>query len=422
MRPVLFVGAGPGDPGLLTVYAIAALDDADLVLHDDLVSPEILSIAFNPHPYTGIEQAILAARQGLQVVRLQVGDPTVFGRLTAQMEALEEAGIPYEIVPGVTAATAAAAQAKISLTHPALGRSVALVSGHDPDRPLPDADTVVVYMPKSDLPPPSLIVENAWRSDRGRPARIAILGAVAGLKSLPLCGQRIVVTRAESSGFDRALRALGAEPVPFPVIRIVPPLDPTGLEAAARGISGYDWMVFTSANGVRAYFERVRDLRGLRARLCAIGPATRAEIERLKLVVDAVPPEYVAESLVETLPYDLTGQRILIPRAAVARDIVPEALRARGAMVDVVEAYRTVPTDPVPEPHGPADWITFTSSSTVKNYLALAGRPTAKVASIGPITSATLRMHGIEPAVEASEYTTEGLTRAILGATIGKTK
>lgn len=424
MSPVLFTGAGPGDPELLTIKARAAIEAADVVFHDDLVPDAIFGLARRAVPYESIDQVINEARCGLNVVRLQVGDPAIFGRLSDQMEALRAAGIPFAIIPGVTAACAAAAAAQVSLTHRTLGRSVALVSAHDPAVPVPDADTVVYYMGRPVAPGPVIAVESASRpaqrisrdpAELSAPS-IVIHGVVADLESLPLYRQRVVVTRAESGSMIAALRALGADVIHYPVIEIVPPVDAARLDEAAGAIARYDWVIFTSANGVRAFFDRVPDLRPLRARLCAIGPATAAELAKLKLMADVTPREYVAEGLVAALPADLSGARVLLPRAAVARDVVPDELRKRGAVVDVVTAYRTV----VPQHSRPApieaDWVTFTSSSTVKNYLAMAGRPPGRAASIGPITSATLRQHGIEPAVEASRYTTDGLVEGILRA------
>jgi uroporphyrinogen III methyltransferase/synthase len=421
VTPVLFTGAGPGDPELLTVKARSAILAADIVFHDELVPAAIHEMARQARPYRGIEELIEAARQNLRVVRLQAGDPAIFGRLAEQMQALRDAGIPFAIIPGVTAACAAAAEAQVSLTHGALGRTVALVSAHDPSAPVPDADTVVYYMGRPSRPGPVIAVQDASRPQQRisrDPATLAapsiiIHGAVADLASLPLFGQRVVTTRAEASGMSARLRLLGAEVIEYPVIEILPPEDPGPLAEAAAEVSRYDWILFTSANGVRAFFSRVSDLRRVRAKIGAIGPATAAELAHLKLPADLVPAEYVAEGVLDALPRDLTGIRMLLPRAAVARDVLPEELRSRGAAVDVVAAYRTV----IPRTNRPApvaaDWVTFTSSSTVKNYLALAGTPPGKAASIGPITSATLRQHGIEPAVEAAPYTTDGLVEAI---------
>lgn len=422
MKPVMFIGAGPGDPGLLTVWAIQLLENADIVFHDELVSKEILEMLPAARPYRSIEQVIEAVRAGKNVARLQIGDPTIFGRLVEQMEALDREEIEYQIIPGVTAATAAAASAGISLTHKTLGRSVALISAHDDSIPVPEADTVVYYMGRPKTDGPVVSVENATRPNErisNDPASaaapsIVISGAVADLKSLPLYGKRVIVTRAETSRLNTRLRALGADVVEFPVIRVVPPTDAAPLERAVENLRDYDWLIFTSVHGVRAFFDRVRDLRTLRAKICTIGPSTRAEVEQFKLLVDAFPEEYVGEGLLRAMPGDLTGLRILMPRAAVARDVVPESLRERGATVEVVEAYRTLPPDPVPPAPGSADWVTFTSSSTVKNYLAIAGKPEARIVSIGPITSETLRMHGLTPDLEAKEYTVDGIVAAIL--------
>ncbi len=242
----------------------------------------------------------------------------------------------------------------------------------------------------------------------------------------PLGGKRIVITRAESQSgeFATKLRALGAEVIEFPTISIRPPDDFAPLDAAIARLGEYDWLIFTSANGVRFFIERLKTVpKELRARVCAIGPATRRAVEALGLKVDIVPREYVAESLVQAFAgEELGGKRMLLPRAAVARDVAPEALRALGAMVDVVEAYRTViPEDAAVRARqifgaSKPDWITFTSSSTAKNFLAAAGREAlagVRVASIGPVTSETLRERGVIVDVEAAVYTTDGLIEAI---------
>lgn len=222
------------------------------------------------------------------------------------------------------------------------------------------------------------------------------------------------------------LEALGAETLFVPVIEIVAAAEGSSLEQAVGNLSSYHWLIFTSVNGVRHFVEALdrseRDLRDLRAKICAIGPATRAAIEALHLRVDVMPEEYVAENLIAALAReDLKGKRVLLPRAAVARDLVPETLRERGAVVDVVEAYRTViPANAAARAqdalaHKP-DWITFTSSSTVTNLLAVAGREALagiKIASIGPVTSATARAAGLVVDVEAQPHTIEGLVHAL---------
>jgi uroporphyrinogen III methyltransferase/synthase len=249
---------------------------------------------------------------------------------------------------------------------------------------------------------------------------------------LPLFGRRVAVTRArgQNESLLAALDELGGDAIPLPTIEVRPAADPAPQDRAIGSLESYDWLIFTSANGVRFFLEHLdrsgRDLRGLRARLCAIGPATRAALQALHLKVDLMAEEYVAEGLLSAFSaYDLTGCRMLLPRAAMARDTVPEGLRARGAHVDVVEAYRTV----IPEEAAASaaaifaerrpDWITFTSSSTVRHFVQIAGAEAlrgVKVASIGPVTSATARSLGVEVTAEAEVYTADGIVQAILAA------
>ncbi len=248
----------------------------------------------------------------------------------------------------------------------------------------------------------------------------------------PLAGLRVVVTRAEgqAGGFVHRLEALGARVIEFPTIAVCLSDDPAPLDEAISHLERYDWLIFTSANGVRFFAERLheagRAMVAIRSRICAIGPATRRAVEALGLTVELVPERYVAESLVEAFAeVDLRGRRILLPRAAVARDVVPDALRNRGAVVDVFEAYRTIVPEDAParaaELFGTdkPDWVTFTSSSTVKNFCEAAGVRAltgVRVASIGPVTSATLRELGISVDAEANVYTTDGLADAIVAA------
>jgi uroporphyrinogen III methyltransferase/synthase len=267
-----------------------------------------------------------------------------------------------------------------------------------------------------------------------KPPATIIVGEVVRLhdkldwyESLPLFGRRIVVTRArgQAEAMSAQLRELGADVIEVPAIEIRPPLDPGPLDRAIENLAAYDWLIFTSANGVRCFVDRLdhsaRDLRAIRARICAIGPATRAAVEALHLKVDLMGKEYVAEGMLAAFaPYDLQGARVLLPRAAVARDTVPVELGKRGAQVDVVEAYRTVAPEDIADiaaldPH----WITFTSSSTAQNLVSAAGVDAlrgVKIASIGPITSATVRRLGLEVALEAAEFTTVGLVAAIVAA------
>jgi uroporphyrinogen III methyltransferase/synthase len=291
----------------------------------------------------------------------------------------------------------------------------------------PDQQTIASTL--ADLP--ALIEQDGLR-----PPATIVIGEVVALRDrfnwferLPLFGKRIVVTRDRRQAMELAepLEALGAETLLLPVIEIRAAANPGPLDQAIERLGDYDWIIFTSVNGVRYFVEALdrseRDLRGLRAKLCAIGPATRAAVESLHLRVDRMPEEYVAESLLEALAGDdLKGKRILLPRAAVARDVVPVALRERGAVVDVVEAYRTViPEDAATRAREvfarKPDWITFTSSSTVTNFIAAAGREVVegvKIASIGPITSATARECGLTVDVEANPHTVEGLVTALL--------
>ena len=259
----------------------------------------------------------------------------------------------------------------------------------------------------------------------------AVLGPLPGAGSQPLTDRRVVITRArgQSEGLVERLRALGAETIELPVIEFLPPEDLGPLDAAVRDLACYDWLIFTSANGVRFFAERLsaagRDAASIQAKVCSIGPATRKALLALGATVHLMGKEYVAESLVEAFrEHDLNGKRILLARAAVARDLLPAELALMGARIDVVEAYRTVAPEGLAAaaalvfggPRKP-DWITFTSSSTVENFLGAVGAGTlagVKVAAIGPVTSATVRKYGIEVDVEASPYTSDGLVEAIL--------
>lgn len=485
---VYLVGAGPGDPGLITVKGSAALAKADCVLYDNLANPELLhrAPAAAERIYVGKKKAhhplsqeeicallVAKARQGLCVVRLKGGDPYIFGRGGEEAEALVDAGIPFEVVPGVTTPLGIAAYCGVPLTHREHTSAVTFVTGHNADAidwaRVGHAETLVLFMGLTAARPimqalmahgrspstPALAVRWATRPDQitltGTLADIAarteaaalkppvsfIIGEVVRLREklnwferLPLFGQRIVVTRARDQApeFTARLRELGAETVEFPVIETQPPADPGPLDRAIAQLAAYDWVIFTSRNGVRYFLEALdrspADIRQLRGRVCAIGASTAQALRDLHIKVDLVPEEYVAESLVDAFAgWPLQGCRILLPRAAVGRDVVPNELAARGALVDVVEAYRTVVPASAPENvfDRKPDWITFTSSSTVKNFLALAGREPidgVRVASIGPVTSSTARRHGLTVAAEAVPHTMEGLLHAICNTSI----
>ena len=490
---VYLVGAGPGDPGLITVKGRNVLARAGAVLYDNLANERLLDHApaaaqriyvgkkraEHAMPQEAISQRMIdLARGGITVVRLKGGDPFIFARGGEEMEALHEAGIPFEIVPGVTTPLGLAAYTGVPLTHREHTSAVTFVTGHNVAAidwgKIGAAETVVLFMGLVNIAEiaremivhgrapetPAMAVRWATRPDQQtvvgtladladriaaaglKPPATVVIGEVVALRDrfswferLPLFGRRIVVTRAVTRDRNQAadlaapLEELGAEALLLPVIEIRPPADPAPLDRAIAQLSTYDWLIFTSVNGVHQFVERLdrssTDLRSLRARICAIGPATQAAIEALHLKVDRMPFEYVAESLLESFASDdLQGQRILLPRAAVARDLVPVELSRRGATVDVVEAYRTLaPEDTAVRAreiltHHP-HWITFTSSSTVNNFIAATG-PEAlhgiRIASIGPVTSATLREHGLRVDAEADPHTIPGLVEAIAQA------
>jgi len=483
---VYLVGAGPGDPGLITVKGRKILERADAILYDYLANERLLDLApaHAERIYVGKKRAaheatqeeitamlIDRARRGQTVVRLKGGDPFIFGRGGEEMEALTAAGIPFEIVPGVTTPLGLAAYSGVPLTHREHTSAVTFVTGHNVAAidwsKVGASETIVLFMGLVNFPAiaqelirhgrspdtPAMVVRWATRPDQHtiagtlgdlaarieqaglRPPATIVIGEVVALRErfnwfekLPLFGQRIIITRdrRQSSMLAEPLEALGAETLFVPVIEIADAAESSSLEQAVHNLASYDWLIFTSANGVRHFVEALdrsgRDLRSLKAKLCVIGPATRAAVEALHLRVDVMPDDYVAESLVKALAgEDLKGKRILLPRAAVARDLVPVTLRERGAVVDVVEAYRTItPVDATARAREALalkpDWVTFTSSSTVKNLLAVTGREALrgiKVASIGPITSATAREAGLTVDVEANPHTIEGLVQAI---------
>jgi len=498
---VYMIGAGPGDPGLITVRGVECLRNCDVVVYDHLAQPSLLEEvpASAERIYVGkqagrhtlkqseINKLLVArARKGLRVVRLKGGDPLIFGRGGEEAEELAEAGVKFEIIPGVTAALGAAAYAGLPLTHRNFTSSVTFVTGHeDPTKSessIPwellarGGGTLVFFMGVGRLqalcdqlithgrPPktPAAVVQWATlprqRTVTGTLATIAervreagilppallIVGGIVALRdrlawfeSRPLFGRRIVVTRSrhQASELRRRLENLGAEVIEFPTIRLVPPRSEKRLRDAARHLGRYDWIVFTSANAVERFVEVVLEenageIRAFsRARIAAIGPATREAVERWHLGVALQPTRYVAEEVVAAMAKadDLEGMRILIPRAEQAREVLPGGLRKAGARVDVIPVYRTVADRPANAPEiikgllaGRVDAITFTSSSTVTYFVRAVGAkrigPIAqktRFVSIGPITSETLRKHNVQPAAEARDYTIEGLVAAI---------
>lgn len=487
---VYLIGAGPGDPELVTCKGRRILELADSVLYDHLAPAALLEMApaHAERLYVGKKKSVHAfsqeevarmlierARRGLTVVRLKGGDPFLFGRGGEEAEALAEAGVPFEIVPGVTTASGIAAYSGVPLTHRGQSSAVTFVTGHELEAAdwskVGQAETLVIYMGITafgeiarelvkrgrSAETPAMAVRWATRPDQEtltgtlgtlpalivqsgmKPPATIIVGEVVRLREklnwyeqLPLFGKQIVVTRAkgQADALSARLRALGAGVVELPTIEIRPAADSAPLDRAIANLGSYHWLIFTSANGVRFFLERLdassTDLRSLGARICAIGPATRAAVEALHLKVDLMGKEYVAEALLEAFAaHNLAGKRVLLPRAAVARDLVPAELARRGALVDVVEAYRTVVPEQAAQQaaeifggsHKP-DCITFTSSSTVQNFVAAAGAPALEgvaVASIGPITSRTARHLGVKVTAEASVFSADGLVEAIAG-------
>ena len=491
---VYLVGAGPGDLGLVTLRAKECIERADLIVYDHLANPEMLGWARDEAEiiYAGkragehaLSQSeinkllVEKAREGKQVVRLKGGDPFVFGRGAEEAKAIADAGIEFEIVPGITSAIAGPAYAGIPVTHRAENSHVTFFTGHeDPAKTGSAIDyaalaklggTQVMLMGverlesitremlangvRADLPvalvrwattgrQETLIgtLENiAQRAvDLGFEApAVAVFGEVVLLRkdlnwyeNRPLSGKRIVVTRTrkQAGALSSQLRALGADVFELPTIRIEPPTDLREFAELVQDAHSYDWIVFTSPNGVDAFFEifyklydDAREIGG--AKIAAIGAATAQRVRDFRLHVDLQPEEFVAEAVVREFQKQggVENLRILLARAEKARDVLPKQLSSLGAIVDEGFAYRTVPETRDTTGarrrllHEGADLITFTSSSTVENFLAL-GLPWPKgmqIASIGPVTSKTARDHRLKIDIEAHRHDIEGLVEAI---------
>jgi uroporphyrinogen III methyltransferase/synthase len=489
---VYLVGAGPGDPGLVTLRAAELLAAADVVLYDRLIPPGLLERAREGAElvYVGKrpgeaamsqkqigETLIDRARAGHSVVRLKGGDPFVFGRGGEEAEALAAAGVEFEVVPGITAGIAAPAYAGIPVTHRDDASAVAFVTGHeDPEKDESALDwqalarfpgTLVLYMGVKNLAriaerlrdggrdpdEPAAAIERgtsprqrtvvatlaelpaAVETEGLRAPAILLFGPVAGrrdaiswLERRPLHGRRVVVTRAraQASGMAATLRGLGAEVIELPAIRIEPTLGTPEVRDAVAALHTYALVCVTSPNGAHLLFEAMaaqgRDARALAAaQIAAIGPGTAAALAEHGVLADVVPERFVAESLIEALAaLDVRDKPALIARAAEARDVLPDALAKRGAQLDVVALYETVREEPDPdavEAAVGADYLTFTSSSTVRNFLDAVGDRfprEARVVSIGPVTSETLRDAGIEVHVEAERHDPAGLVEALV--------
>jgi uroporphyrinogen III methyltransferase / synthase len=498
---VYLIGAGPGDPGLMTVKGLECLAKAEVVVYDYLANPRFLSSAdadaeliyvgkkgFSKHVTQEEINAILVEKAledgGKVVARLKGGDPFIFGRGGEEALALHDNDIPFEVVPGISSGYAAPAYAGIPVTHRGITTDMAFVTGHeDPTKETTDVNwehlatavgTICFFMGIKNLPiiterlitfgrspetPVALvrwgttprqqtlvgtladIAEKAAAAKFKAPA-ITIVGEVVNLReqlawfeNKPLFGKTAIVTRSRAQASDLSERfvELGAEVLEFPTIKITDPEEWAPVDEAIANLSVYDWVVFTSVNGVDQFFGRMEEMDAdarqfAGCRVAAIGPATAARCMSHGIRPDYVPAEYVAEGVLEGFCERGVGEgtRFLIPRAAEAREVLPDTLRERGAVVDVVTVYRTVlgageQSVLARLAEGTVDVVTFTSSSTVKNFMKLtegtdiaATMDRALIASIGPITSDTARDLGLTVGVEAEEYTIPGLVDAVV--------
>ena len=478
---VYLVGAGPGDIGLLTLKACEILSAADVVIYDRLADDSILNFCAGAKKiYVGkssgvhtlkqaeINQLLVdEAQKNKIVVRLKGGDPFVFGRGGEEAIFLRENDLAFEIVPGVTSAIAVPAYAGIPVTHRGVATSFAVITGHeDPTKPESTinwkkistaVDTLIFLMGVANLPQiVTKLIENGrnpetpaalirWGTKNSQetivttlkeapnkkisPPAIFVVGEVVNLReqlkwfeTKILFGKKILVTRArtQSSKLSKALKNLGAQVVECPTIKIVAPSDNfAAIDAAIEKIRDFDWIIFTSANGVEKFFERLR-IYGLDARalnkIAAIGSATAEKLSSFGIIADVVPKDFIAESLADALKNFVDGKKILLARAEEARDILPESLKNFGAEVIVAPAYKTVSEVSAQIDFDSIDLITFTSSSTVKNFVAAHGVAALKKipsAAIGSITAQTLKNFGVTPAVVAKKFTIEGLVEAI---------
>lgn len=496
---VYLIGAGPGDPGLITVKGLECVKKADVIIYDYLANERLLDHrrpdaeliyvgkqgGRHTLPQAEINTLIVKrAKEGKIVARLKGGDPFIFGRGGEEAEELVENGVPFEIVPGVTAATAVPTYAGIPLTHREHTASVAFVTGHeDPAKPeskvhwekiATGIGTLVFFMGMKNLrsiidnlvsngrsqDTPVALIQWGTRTDQrvvngtlkdielkvkaaklGPPA-IIVVGEVVKLReklnwyeSKPLFGKRIVVTRSrdQASVFSELLIDAGAATIEFPTIDVVPPSNWDELDRALEAIESYHWLIFTSANAIRFFMERLRglgrDLRILKGvNICVVGPKTAEALESYGLRPDLIPSEFKAEGVLSALGgTKVKGQRFLIPRAKVAREIIPDKLREQGAEVTVATAYENV--------RPAADMervkklfedkkiaaVTFTSSSTVHNFVEILGQKEYKnlmsgviVACIGPITAKTAEEYGMKTDIMPRNYTIPALVEAMV--------
>lgn len=496
---VYLIGAGPGDPGLITVKGLECIKRADVIVYDRLASTRLLNqrqpgaecvfVGKQPGRHTLTQEEINQllvekAEQGFIVARLKGGDPFVFGRGGEEAEELVRHGIPFEIIPGITSAIAVPAYAGIPVTHRDYTSSFAVITGNeDPVKENPNIDwakistglgTLVFLMGMGNLAAiTSKLVEHGKAPETPvalirwgtRPAQqtlvgnlenishlavekgfknpaVIVVGDVVTLRSKlrwyenkPLFGKKVIVTRsrAQASSLAQAIENLGGESVEFPTISLTEPEDYAPLDRALAHLSCYDWLIFTSVNGVEFFFNRMSalnyDIRSLAgSRICAIGPQTAKALQAMMLKVDYMPVAYQAEEIIKGLKDKITpGTRILLPRADIARKVLPEELAGFGATVDEVIAYQTVTGEGDASllrqqlAQGEIDLVTFTSSSTVRNFMAILKDwdPVSllgltRVACIGPITARTAIEMGLTVDIQAKEYTIDGLLQAIV--------
>lgn len=499
MGLVYLIGAGPGDPGLLTVKAKEVLETADVLIYDYLANIEFLSYCKadceilyvgkkggdHTLPQDKINELIIEkAQEGKVIARLKGGDPYVFGRGGEEAEELVEAGIDFEVIPGITAGVAAPAYAGIPVTHRDFTTSVCFITGHeDPTKEksghnwavyAKSTSTLVFYMGVKNLPmiaenliengrdpetPVALVrwgtrcnqqsfvstLENVAEEAKERKFKAPSIIVVGGVCSLhdklawfekrPLLGKGVVVTRAreQASGLVSTLGKLGACVYEFPTISIEPMKDYTPVQDELKALSAWDWLIFTSVNGVKHFFMQM-DEAGLDARafagieIAAIGPATAEALVARGIRPDFVPEKYVAEGVVAgLLEKGIKGKKVLIPRAKIAREVLPEELCKAGAEVKILPVYETGLSENDPGPvaealeAGKIDYLTFTSSSTVENFFNLIEPETfhkykdsVKIACIGPITAKTLEGYGYEPDIQPEDYTIPALVDVLV--------
>jgi len=495
---VYLIGAGPGDPGLITVKGLECVQKADVIIYDYLANEKLLAegrpdaeriyvgkqSGRHTLPQNEINALIVGkAKEGKIIARLKGGDPFIFGRGGEEAEALADANIPFEVVPGVSAATAVPTYAGIPLTHRNHNATVTFVTGHEnPEKTESKVDwtklaastgTIVFFMGMKNLPaiasnllangmnPDTPVAAIQWgtRPDQrvadgtlnnivdavkkaklGPPA-IIVVGDVVKLRqklnwyeSKPLFGTTIVVTRSQDHAdtFSGKLIEYGASVVSFPVIEIVPPANWSELDSALNSLGWYDWIIFTSMNTVTFFMERLKhlgkDVRAVRnAKICAIGPSTAENLERYGIKADLIPTDFRAEGLVDAFGREsMKGKKVLFPRAKEARELIPRKLKEQGADVTIVTAYENM--KPAAETSNikkllaekKITAVTFTSSSSVRNFMELIGHKenpslmeNVIIACIGPVTARTAEEYGILVDIVPKEYTAPAFIEAL---------